>query len=315
MTLDIFAEIQPYDTGWLTVDGGHTLYFEQCGNPDGKPAVFLHGGPGSGSGPVWRRYFDPTKYRIVLFDQRGCGKSTPHASLVDNTTRHLVSDIEKLRVHLEIERWLVLGGSWGSTLSLAYAQEHPARVSELILYGIFLGSKAEIDWFYQQGANFILADAWDDFASLIPEDKRDDMLEAYFSLLNSENDAVRLKAAQAWSMWEAQGLRLVPDAAQIAAFTEPNQALAQARIECHYFRNECFLQPNQLIENLSKIAHIPAILIQGRYDMVCPFKSAWTLSKHYVQSELVIVPMSGHSARETGTTHEIIAATNRFALR
>jgi proline iminopeptidase len=313
MTLDIFSEIEPFSSGWLSVDGEHALYFEECGNPAGRPAVFLHGGPGSGSGPIWRRYFDPEKYRVILFDQRGCGRSTPYASLVENTTEHLISDVDKLRAHLGIENWLVVGGSWGSTLALAYAQRHPQQVTGLILYGVFLGSKEEIDWFYQKGANFILADAWDDFVRVVPEVKREDMVESYYELLNSEDQTLQLKAAQSWSMWEAHALRLVPDAVQIADFVEAKQAVAQARIECHYFRKQCFLKPNQLIENLPKIAHIPAVLIQGRYDLVCPFKTAWTLHKHLVQSQLVVVQTSGHSAREIGTVHEIVTATNRFA--
>lgn len=313
MPLELFDEIEPFRTSRLDVGGSHTLYFEECGNPKGKPAVFLHGGPGSGSGPIWRRYFNPAKYRIILFDQRGCGKSTPYASLVENTTQHLVDDINTLRTHLGIERWLVVGGSWGSTLGLSYAQAYPEQVTGLVLYGIFLGSKEEIDWFYQNGANYILADAWEEFISLVPIDRRDGVVESYFQLLNSEDAEVQMKAAQAWSLWEAKGLKLIPDREQIAKFVEPIQALAQARLECHFFRNKCFLRQNQLIEEVPKISHIPAIIIHGRYDLICPFKAAWTLHKHWSQSDLVIVPTSGHSARELDTAHEIITATNSFA--
>ncbi len=308
----LFGEIEPYRSGMLPVSPMHSIYYEESGNPDGKPVLFLHGGPGSGSGPLWRRYFDPAIYRIVLFDQRGCGRSTPHACLIENTTNELVEDTEKLRMHLQIESWQLVGGSWGSTLALAYAERYSHRVRTLILYGIFLGTACEIEWFYQSGANMILPDAWEDFCRPIAADQRHAMVQAYSRLLNGDDPVIRADAAHAWSMWEARGLRLVPDEAQIASFLEPERALAQARIECHYFSHNCFLQPDQIIDNISAIRHIPCVIIHGRYDLICPVVTAWSLHKAWPESSFSIVADAGHSAREPGILSEIVAATNRF---
>ena len=312
MQESLFEEIEPYNSGMLPVSSMHSIYYEECGNREGKAVAFLHGGPGSGSAPIWRRYFDPRLYRIVLFDQRGCGKSTPYASLVENTASDLVEDTEKLRVHLAIDRWQLVGGSWGSTLALAYAQRYSERVSALILYGIFLGTAKEIEWFYQSGANAILPDAWEDYCRMIPENQRHEMVKAYYRLLNSDDSQVQLQAAHEWSMWEARGLRLIPDPAHIASFVEPEKALAQARIECHFMTNHCFLQSDQIINNISIIRHIPCLLIHGRYDLVCPVATAWTLHKSWPESKLIIVADAGHSAREPGIQKQIVLASNRF---
>jgi proline iminopeptidase len=309
-----YPEIAPYRTGFLKVSSEHTLYFEESGNPEGKPAVFLHGGPGSGTSPKQRRFFDPARYRIVLFDQRGCGKSRPHASLKDNTTWDLVSDVEALREHLGIERWLVFGGSWGSTLALAYAEKHPSRVTELVLRGIFLLRRWELEWFYQRGTSLLYADAFEKYVSVIPPEEREDLISAYYKRLTSDNSVVQKEAARAWSVWEASTSYLLQDQDYIRSCAGDEFSLAFARIECHYFVNKGFLsRENQLIEDVGSIRHIPAVIVQGRYDVVCPMQSAWELHKAWPESELHVVPDAGHSAFEPGIIHELIGATDRFA--
>lgn len=308
-----YPEIEPHRTGRLRVSDLHEIYWEESGNPRGKPVVFVHGGPGGGTEPKQRRFFDPSAYRIVLFDQRGSGKSTPYASLVDNTTQHLVADMEQLRAHLEIEKWQVFGGSWGSTLALAYAEAHPDRVSELVLRGIFLLRKAEIDWFYQRGADAIFPDAWEDYIAPIPPEERGDMLHAYHKRLISEDAAVRIEAAKAWSIWEGRTSCLHESPALIARTADGEFALAFARIECHYFvNNGFFARDTQLLDEIGKIRHIPTVIVQGRYDVVCPMESAWALHRAFPEAELRIAPDAGHSAFEPGNLHELISATDRF---
>jgi proline iminopeptidase len=311
-----YPEIQPYRTGFLQVSPVHSLYFEESGNPEGKPVVFLHGGPGGGTSPKQRRFFDPARYRIVLFDQRGCGKSRPHASLDDNTTWHLVSDIERLREHLGIERWQVFGGSWGSSLALAYAETHPDRVSELVLRGIFLLRRWELEWFYQRGTSALFPDAFEPFLKLIPEAERGDLITAYHRRLTSDNPVERQEAARVWSVWEASTSHLLQDRDYILSAAGDEFSLAFARIEAHYFVNGGFLKSEQqLLEDVGKIRHLPCVIVQGRYDVVCPVQSAWELAKAYPEAELKIVPDAGHSAFEPGIVHELLTATDRFADR
>ena len=309
----LYPSIEPYEQNMLAVSPIHNLYYEQCGNPEGLPVVFLHGGPGGGIIADYRRFFDPEGYRIVLFDQRGAGRSTPHANLEDNTTWHLVADIERLREHLGIEYWVVFGGSWGSTLALAYAQTHPRRVRALILRGIFLCRPKEIQWFYQEGASAIFPDVWEQYLQVIPEAEQGDMLSAYHRRLTSEDEAVRLEAARAWSIWEGSTSKLFPDQDLINHFGEPHMALALARIECHYFMNNAFFETdNYLIENVGKVRHIPAVIVQGRYDVVCPMMSAWQLHRAWPEADLQIVPDAGHSATEPGIISALVEATDRF---
>lgn len=310
----LYPPIEPYETGRLQVSPIHNLYYELCGNPNGQPVVFLHGGPGGGIVPDYRRFFDPAAYRIVLFDQRGAGQSTPHASLEENTTWDLVADIERLREHLGIERWVVFGGSWGSTLSLAYAETHPERVRALVLRGIFLCRKKEIEWFYEEGgAGAIFPDVWEMFRDVIPEAERDDMLRAYHKRLTSDDEKTRLEAARAWSVWEGSTSKLFPDENLIEHFGEEHLALAMARIECHYFVNNAFFETeNFLIENVSKIRHIPTVIVQGRYDVVCPMMSAWELHRAFPEAEFVVVPDAGHSALEKGISSALVEATDKF---
>jgi proline iminopeptidase len=308
----LYPAIEPYRTGTLKVSDLHEIYFEESGNPAGKPALFLHGGPGGGTEPKQRRFFDPDAYRIVLFDQRGCGKSTPHASLVDNTTWHLVADIEALRRALGIERWQVFGGSWGSTLALAYAQQHPDRVTELVLRGIFLIRPWEIDWFYQRGCDAMFPDAWEDFLAPIPPGERGDLLRAYHRRLTSDDPSTRVAAARAWSIWEGRTSCLVPNEELIAKSSGEAFAVAFARIECHYFVHGAFLEGRELLANVEAIRRTPAVIVQGRYDVVCPMRSAWDLHRAWPEADLRVVPDAGHSAYEPGITHELIAATDRF---
>lgn len=309
----LYPEIEPFRTGTLDVSGGHSVYYEESGNPNGKPVVFLHGGPGGGTDPKHRRFFDPAAYRIVLFDQRGCGRSTPHASLEENTTWHLVSDMEALRDELGIARWQVFGGSWGSTLALAYAETHPDRVTELVLRGIFLLRKSEIDWFYQAGASQLFPDAWEGYLAPIPEAERGDLLRAYYKRLTSPDAAVRVAAAKAWSVWEARTSCLSPNEELIAKNAEDEYALAFARIECHYFVHGGFVEGERaLLTNVHKIRHIPAVIVQGRYDVVCPMESAWALHRAWPEADLKIVGDAGHAALEPGTLHELVTATDRF---
>lgn len=308
-----YPPIEPYDTGRLKVSPIHDLYYEQCGNPEGLPVVFLHGGPGGGLVPIYRQFFDPSAYRIVLFDQRGSGDSKPHASLEENTTWDLVADIELLREHLGIESWVVFGGSWGSTLSLAYAQTHPERARALVLRGIFLCRPKEIRWFYQEGASAIFPDMWEEYVKIIPEEERGDFLKAYHKRLTSDDEEVRLEAARAWSVWEGATSKLFPDAGLIEDFSEAHKALSIARIECHYFVNNAFFDTdNYLIENVGKIRHIPAVIVQGRYDVVCPMMSAWELHRAWPEADLKVIADAGHSATEPGIVSALIEATDGF---
>jgi proline iminopeptidase len=314
----LYPSIRPYRTGRLRVSGVHELYFEESGNPKGKPVVFLHGGPGGGTDPKMRRFFNPRRYRIVLFDQRGCGKSTPHASLVDNTTWDLVADIEKLREHLGVDRWQVFGGSWGSTLALAYAQRHPKRVTELVLRGIFLLRRSELEWFYQssEGAASLFPDQWEKFVAHIPEAERYDMMRAYYRRLTSSDRRERNAAARTWSLWEAATSYLRASAPDLAKFEEPAIAAAFARIECHYFVNGGFLDSeDQLLRDVALIRRIPCVIVQGRYDVVCPMRSAWHLHRAMPKAKLVIVPDAGHSAFEPGNARALRQATDGFARK
>lgn len=311
----LYPTIEPFATDGLSVGAGHRLYLEQSGNPNGLPVVFLHGGPGAGCGPVHRRFFDPSRYRIILFDQRGCGRSTPHASLEQNTTWDLVADIERLRAHLGVDRWLVFGGSWGSTLALAYAQAHPGAVLGLMLRGIFLCRPQEIQWFYQEGASWVFPDYWRDFVAPIPDHERGDLVAAYYRRLTSEDAEERLAAAKAWSLWEGRCASLLPDASLRAAISSEHLALSLARIECHYFKHQSFLEPDQLLREAHRLAEIPAVIVQGRYDLICPMRSAWELAAAWPQADLHVVPDAGHSAFEPGIMSALVAATDRFAER
>ncbi len=309
----LYPEIEPYDSGFLSVSPLHRMYYEQCGNPHGKPVVFLHGGPGAGCSSKARRFFDPAHYRIVLFDQRGCGRSTPHAELTDNTTWHLVADIERLREHLGLARWQVFGGSWGSTLALAYAQTHPERVSELVLRGIFMLRRWELEWFYQNGCDALYPDAWETYLAAIPEVERGDLMSAYYRRLTGADPEARLAAAKAWSVWEGSTSFLLPDPQHVAGTAVDAFALAFARIECHYFVHGGFFEhEDQLLRNAGRLRGIPAVIVQGRYDVVCPMRSAWDLHRAWPEADLKIVPDAGHSAFEPGIAHELIEATDRF---
>lgn len=308
-----YPPIEAFDAGFLQVSPVHRVYYEQSGNPRGKPVVFLHGGPGGGTNPRMRCFFDPAAYRIVLFDQRGCGKSTPHACLEDNTTWALVADMERLRVHLGIERWMLFGGSWGSSLALAYAETHPERVSELVLRGIFTLRRRELRWFYQEGASALFPDAWEDYLAPIPEAERGDLIAAYHRRLTSEDPAVRLAAARAWSVWEARTSHLLVDEEQVQTFDAEAFALAFARIECHYFVNRGFFARDaQLLEDVHRIRHLPGVIVQGRYDVVCPMETAWELHRRWPEARLVVVADAGHAAFEPGISAALIEATNAF---
>ena len=310
---ELYPATEPYATGRLEVDSVHTLYYEECGNPQGKPVVYLHGGPGGGVSPDLRRYFDPQAYRIVLFDQRGCGRSTPHACLQDNTTWHLVSDIETLREYLGIDRWQVFGGSWGSTLALAYAQRHPQRATELVLRGLFTLRRSELLWFYQHGASELFPDAWQAFLAPIPEAERGDMIAAYHRRLTGEDAQIQQQCARAWSTWEGTTVSLLPNPERQAHFGEDNFSLSFARIECHYFSHGGFFDSDdQLIRNLDSIRHIPAVLVQGRYDLCTPMRTAWEIHKAWPEADFRLVPDAGHSASEPGIVHELVTATDRF---
>ncbi|MBP6514075.1 MAG: prolyl aminopeptidase [Steroidobacteraceae bacterium] len=312
----LYPEIEPYRHGFLKVGDGHRIYWEECGNPKGKPAVFVHGGPGAGAGTTSRRFFDPKRYRIVVFDQRGCGRSRPHASLVANTTWHLVADMEQLREHLGIERWLVFGGSWGSTLGLAYAETHPERVTELVLRGIFMLRKAELDWFYQDphGAGALYPDRWQAYAAAIPAKERGNMIGAFYRRLTGDNRREAVAAARAWAVWEGSTSFLLPNEANVASWGQDKFALAVARIECHYFVNGGFFRrEDQLLADVGRIRHIPGVIVQGRYDVVCPMMSAWALHQAWPEAAFHVVPDAGHSAMEAGNTHQLVTATDAFA--
>lgn len=310
-----YPPIEPFDSGFLKVSDLHTMYWERCGNPKGKPVVFLHGGPGGGINPTLRRFFDPARYHIILFDQRGCGKSTPFAELRDNTTWDLVADIERLRTLLGIEQWMVFGGSWGSTLALAYAQTHPERVTELVLRGIFLCRRSELLWFYQAGADQIFPDRFEPYRDLIPPAERHDMIAAYYKRLTSPDEATRLEAARRWTHWEMTTSELIVSKEKIEKEEDATFALPFARIECHYFTNHIFMDDGALLANIGKIRHIPGVIVHGRYDMVCPVTNAWELHKAWPESELHIIPDAGHASYEPGILSALINATDRFAER
>jgi proline iminopeptidase len=309
-----YPPIQPYRSQRLKVSSIHEIYVEECGNPDGTPVVFVHGGPGGGCEPWHRQFFDPKRYRIVLFDQRGCGKSTPYACLDENTTWDLVADMETIRTTLDIDRWVVFGGSWGSTLALAYAQTHPQRVTGLILRGIFLLRPLEIRWFYQEGCNYLYPDAWEHYLAPIPQSEHGDLVAAYHRRLTSENPELRREAARAWSTWEGATSKLIQNADMVARYGGDSFAEAFARIECHYFVNGgWFRSPDQLLEDAPKLKGIPGIIVQGRYDVVCPIKSAWDLHRAWPEAELQIVPDAGHAASEPGILAKLVEATDKFA--
>ncbi|EMR62227.1 putative proline iminopeptidase protein [Eutypa lata UCREL1] len=313
----IYPKMYPNRSGHLQVSPVHSIYWEECGLPTGAPVVYLHGGPGGGIEESDRQYFDPSHYRSVLFDQRGSGKSTPHASLEENTTWHLVEDIEKLRKHLGIDRWIVFGGSWGSTLSLAYAETHPDRCLGLILRGIFTLRREELLWFYQQGASFLFADFFDDYEAVIPESERGDMMQAYYKRLTGDNEEEKLRCADAWSRWEQSTAKLMVDPAYIAKSDDPRWALAFARIESHYFVNGGWMKDGQLIENAYKIKHLPIVIVQGRYDVVCPAKTSWDLykalgGKDNKNVEYKVIGDAGHSAHEVATEPVLVDAVEKF---
>lgn len=310
----LFPEIESNRTFFFPVSERHSLYVEEAGNPNGQPVVFLHGGPGGGISANHRRLFDPAHYRIILFDQRGSGKSKPHASLDENTTWDLVADIEKLRTHLKIEKWMVFGGSWGSTLSLAYAQTHPNRVTALILRGIFLCRPEEIRWFYQEGTSWLFPDFWEAYLKPVPPEKRHDMVKAYYELLTSSDETIRLEAAKAWSGWEGSTCKLIPNPQVIENFEDAHHALAMARIECHYFMNSCWLEEDQLLRDTPKIKHIPTWIVHGRYDVICPAQNAWELSKTLPDAILRIIPDAGHAYDEPRILDALIEATEACKL-
>lgn len=304
----LFPEIAPYAHHRLRVDDVHELYIEECGNPNGIPVAVLHGGPGAGFEPYHRRFFDPTRYRVVLFDQRGAGRSTPHAELRNNTTWELVADMERIRTHLRIEQWVMFGGSWGSTLALAYAQAHNSRVLGMILRGIFLCRPREIAWFYQDGANRMFPDYWEDFVHPIPEEERSDLLRAHHRRLIGEDEVARMASAKAWSLWEGRTANLRARREVVEHFGDPRVALALARIETHYFMHDCWLRPNQLLEDAGKLGDIPGYIIHGRYDVICPLENAYALAGAWPASRLDIVPEAGHSATEPGIRDALIQA-------
>ena len=310
----LYPPIEPFNSGYIERDG-HQIYYEQCGNPNGKPAVFLHGGPGGGGSTSVRRFFNPKKYHIVIFDQRGCGRSKPHGCLEKNTTWDLVEDIEALKNILGLKKWLVFGGSWGSTLSLAYSQTYPASVSEMVLRGIFMLRKKELDWFYQEGASNIFPEAWEKFLEPIDIDQRHDLMSAYYKIFKGDDEEKKLAAAIAWSRWEGSASSLSYNPSMADSFSDPQFALAFALIENHYFVNRGFLEhENQLIESgIDIIRNIPTTIVQGRYDIVCPMTTAWELSKNWPEAKLIIAPSSGHTAFEKEITHELIKATNQYA--
>jgi len=308
----LYPEISAYHSEKISVGNGHSLYLEISGNPKGEPVLFVHGGPGGGCSPEHRRFFNPEHYKIILFDQRGCGRSTPHGSLDNNTTDHLIGDIEQIRTHLEIDKWALFGGSWGSTLSLAYAQSHPERVNALFLRGIFLCRPRDIRWFYQEGASYVFPDYWESFIEPVAVELRHDMVSSYYKILTSENELERMGAAKAWSIWEGQCSTLDPNPSLVDHFADPHVALAMARIEAHYFANNSFMSENQLLNNCDRIAQIPTWIVHGRYDMVCPIEQAYLLAKQLPQAHFEIVRDAGHSAFEPGITDRLIHATEQY---
>ncbi|RCX33237.1 prolyl aminopeptidase [Thioalbus denitrificans] len=313
--LTLYPDIRPYVQHSLAVEPPHVLHVEECGNPDGIPVLFVHGGPGAGCEPYHRRFFDPGLYRIILFDQRGCGRSTPHAELDGNTTQALVADMEAIREHLGVERWMLFGGSWGSTLGLAYAETHPERVLGLILRGIFLCRPHEIRWFYQEGASRLFPDYWEAYLEPIPEAERGDLVRAYYSRLTSDDEVARMAAAKAWSLWEGRTASLLPREELVNHFADPFTALSLARIECHYFMHDSFLEPDQLLRDAHRLAGIPGIIVHGRYDAICPLENAWQLARAWPDAELQIIPDAGHAASEPGIVDALVRATNSLGRR
>ncbi len=311
----LYPEIEPTRKWRLAVEPPHELYVEECGNPEGIPVLFLHGGPGAGCVPYHRRFYDPEIYRIILFDQRGAGLSTPHAELEGNTTQALIADIEAIREDCGIQQWLVFGGSWGSTLALLYAQVHPQQVSGLIVRGIFLCRPEDIHWFYQHGASRLFPEYWEQYLVPVPESERHDMVSAYYRLLTSDDEPTRLEAAKAWSLWEGHTISLLPCKQTEQSFAASQFALAMARIECHYFINNSFLENNQILNNIDKIAHIPSIIVHGRYDVVCPVDQAFALHAAWPQAELQVIANAGHAASEPGIIDALVSATRDMARR
>ena len=311
--LHLYPDIEPYREFQLRVSGLHTLWVEECGNPDGVPVVFLHGGPGAACEAFHRRFFDPQHCRIILFDQRGCGRSTPHAELRDNTTPDLVADIERIRDHLGLDAWLVFGGSWGSTLALAYAQTHPQRVTGLILRGIFLCRRRDIQWFYQEGASRIHPERWQDYIRVIPEDERHDLVAAFYRRLTSSDRDVQREAARAWSIWEGSTSNLVTRATVLNYFSEDATALSLARLECHYFMHDSFLRDNQLLDDAHRLKGIPGAIVHGRYDMVCPIEQAWALHRAWPKAEFRVAARSGHSTAEPEIINALVGAVRKFS--
>lgn len=313
--LTLYPDIRPYVQHSLAVEPPHVLHVEECGNPDGIPVLFIHGGPGAGCEPYHRRFFDPGLYRIILFDQRGCGRSTPHAALDGNTTQALVADMEAIREHLGLERWMLFGGSWGSTLGLAYAETHPERILGLILRGIFLCRPHEIRWFYQEGASRLFPDYWEAYLEPIPEAERSDLVRAYYQRLTSDDEVARMAAAKAWSLWEGRTASLLPREEVVNHFADPFTALSLARIECHYFMHDSFLEPDQLLRDAHRLAGIPGIIVHGRYDAICPLENAWQLARAWPDAELQIIPDAGHAASEPGIVDALVRATNSLGRR
>lgn len=313
MTNKFFPPIEPFNSFKLKVSDLHTLHIEESGNKNGKPVIFLHGGPGGGTEPIYRQYFDPQKWRIIIFDQRGCGQSTPSSELIDNTTWDSVSDIEKIREYLNIEKWAVFGGSWGSTLSLSYAIKHPDRCMALILRGIFMLREKELKWFYQEGASFIYPDAWEKYLEPIPKDKHGDLMSAYYEILTGDDKQARFQAAKAWSIWEASTSKLIQNEKSLHHFEDDDVADIFARIECHYFINKGFFEyDGWLLDQIDAIRHIPSVIVQGRYDVVCPMVTAWELHKKWPEADFHVIPDSGHSMLEAGIRNKLIDYTNKF---
>lgn len=311
----LYPELHPYQQQFLQVDEHHRLYIEQSGNPDGIPVVFLHGGPGANCEPMHRRFFDPEKYRIILFDQRGCGQSLPHASLQDNTSQDLVSDLERIRAALEINKWVIFGGSWGSTLALLYSQAHPTNVLALVVRGIFLCRDEDVKWFYQQGTSALFPEYWEDFIAPVPESERGDMIQAYYKILTGEDDVAKMRAAEAWSIWEGRTACLQTNDAVVDYFSDPYVALSVARIEAHYFANSSFLQPNQILNDAHKLKGIPGYIVHGRYDVICPAQQAWALQQVWPEAELNMIEDAGHAVSEPGITQRLVEIMDEVAVK
>ena len=310
---NLYPPISPFNEFYLNVSKTHTIFIEESGNPKGKPVIFLHGGPGGGIEPIYRQYFNPDKWRIIIFDQRGCGKSIPHAELHENTTWDLVNDIEIIRNYLNIKSWIVFGGSWGSTLALSYAIKHTSKCKGLILRGIFLLRQMEIEWFYQEGCSYIYPDEWEEYIAVIPKNQRNNLVKAYYKQLTSKNLDIRIRAAKAWSNWESRTSKLIQNKKSLHQFSDDRIAEAFARIECHYFINKGFFNTDSwILDNINSIENIPNVIIQGRYDVVCPMRSAWDLHQHWKNSNLIIVPDAGHSMLEGGIQKMLIKYTNQF---